>query len=267
MVDPDKIAGSACFGISAVLRMTFALFCFHALMVLLILPRMTCSALFHDGGWLFKVIVVGIAFVGLFWIPINYFSYWAEASRYASCLFFVLQVLYVLSGAYTFNDFMTGEDDPGQACRLRFLLLFTIVLTCGSIALTGACFLWFLGYDAKHFEGVSVPFFEPDSPIAMLEMEAAMKESKEQNCNGNMIIIISTICMQVAVFAMRFRDDASIFTSAMVNMWLSFLAWSALASQPDTYCNTHLGSNAATFFQIATHVVWTFVTLFSFSIA
>ncbi len=42
--------------------------------------------------------------------------------------------------------------------------------------------------------------------------------------------------------------------------------WSALASQADE-CNTLQKSSAATFFQILTHMCWTFLCLFSLSIA
>jgi hypothetical protein len=136
-------------------------------MIVLISPRVTCSAMIHDGGWCFKFLIVAGLFVGFFWIPIKVFEIWAVVSRWVSIGFFLLQVLYVLSGAYTFNDFMTGEEDDGQPCRLRTLLIYTIFLTFGSIALSGASFLWFLGYDAKHFEGVSVPFFETFTPLAI----------------------------------------------------------------------------------------------------
>ena len=113
VVNVDQVSGTACFGISAVLRMTFALFCFHGLMIVLISPRVNCSAILHDGGWCFKFILVAACFIGFFWVPIKFFTVWAEISRYVSIGFFFGQVLYVLSGAYTFNDFMTGEEDEG----------------------------------------------------------------------------------------------------------------------------------------------------------
>lgn len=65
----------------------------------------------------------------------------------------------------------------------------------------------------------------------------------------------------------KIREDSSIMTSSMVNLWLTYLMWSALASQPDENCNSLLNSNWATVIQILSHLVWTFITLVSLSVA
>jgi len=39
--------------------------------------------------------------------------------------------------------------------------------------------------------------------------------------------------MYVIIYALRIREDSSIFTSAIINLWIVFLLWSALASGPD----------------------------------
>jgi len=106
--------GSACFGISAVLRMTFALFLIHVLIMFLILPRNSCAAVIHDGGWCCKFFLAIGLFIGFFWIPISFFSVWATISRWVGILFLVIQVLYVLAGAITFNEFMVGAEDENQ---------------------------------------------------------------------------------------------------------------------------------------------------------
>jgi hypothetical protein len=56
----------------------------------------------------------------------------------------------------------------------------------------------------------------------------------------SMSLIISTIVMVVIVFVLWIREDSSILTSAMVNLWLTYLLWSGLASNPDSECNTIL---------------------------
>jgi predicted branched-subunit amino acid permease len=66
---------------------------------------------------------------------------------------------------------------------------------------------------------------------------------------------------------LKIREDSSIMTSSMVNLWLTYLMWSALASQPDENCNSLLNSNWATVIQILSHLVWTFITLVSLSVA
>lgn len=88
--DEEKNQASACFGISAVLRMTFALFVFHFFMLLLILPRMECSAVIHDGGWCLKLTLIIVIFICFFFIPIEFFAVWAEISRYAGIIFLLV---------------------------------------------------------------------------------------------------------------------------------------------------------------------------------
>lgn len=72
--------------------------------------------------------------------------------------------------------------------------------------------------------------------------------------------------MFIIVFGLRLREENSLLTAAMVNMWLTFLLWSALASRPDE-CNTLSDSTGATIFQIISHLVWTLLTLVSLSVA
>ena len=71
------VEASACFGVSAVLRMTFALLIFHVLIIFLILPRGECSSVVHDGGWSIKFLIIFSLFIGFFWIPITFFKVWA----------------------------------------------------------------------------------------------------------------------------------------------------------------------------------------------
>jgi len=140
--------GDACFGVSAVLRMTFALFLFHALMLLLILPRNDCASVIHDGGWIFKFILVGGLFVAFFWIPISVFQVWAEISRYVSILFLLIEGLYVLIAAITFNDYLINTKTNDETWRNVFMLIYTIFLTACSVTLLVLSFIWFLGTGA-----------------------------------------------------------------------------------------------------------------------
>ena len=224
-------SGDACFGVSAVLRMTFALFLFHVFILLLISPRGDCAAVIHDGGWALKFILVGGAFTAFFWIPISFFQTWAEISRYASILFLIIQVLYVLIGAIAFNDYLVNRPTDDDPWKHTFLLIYTIFLTVCSIVLIVFAFIWFLGGG-------------DDTDVD----DEAMEE--DGVCGLNLAVLIITCVMFIVVFVLRLRPDSSLFTSAMVNAWLCYLAWSALASQPDGYCNTLIGSPAATFFQI-----------------
>jgi hypothetical protein len=100
---------TACYGTSAVLRMTFSLFIFHIVMTLILLPRGTCSAIAHDSGWCIKVSLIFALFTGMFWIDISFFKIWGEVSRYVSILFFLIMAFYILDGSYNFNSVMVSK--------------------------------------------------------------------------------------------------------------------------------------------------------------
>ncbi len=61
--------GDACLGTAAVLRMSFVLFLFHGLLLLLLLPRLPCSDAVHNGCWCLKFLIILVAYVAVFWIP------------------------------------------------------------------------------------------------------------------------------------------------------------------------------------------------------
>ena len=91
--------------------MTFALFCLHAVVLVLILPSNDCAAVIHDGGWALKFLAVFATFIGFFWVPISFFAVWADISRWVGLLFLLLQVLYILAGAYAANEWMIETGD------------------------------------------------------------------------------------------------------------------------------------------------------------
>mmetsp|Transcript_32459 Transcript_32459/g.49665 ORF Transcript_32459/g.49665 Transcript_32459/m.49665 type:complete len:246 (-) Transcript_32459:710-1447(-) len=139
----EEAIGTACFGVSAVLRMTFALFAFHAMIFILILPRNGCASVVHDGGWAVKFIAVMALFTGFFWIRITFFEVWAEISRYVSILFLLVESLYILIGAYLLNDYLISSGTSDENWRNWTLLFYTIVLTAASVLILVGCFSWF----------------------------------------------------------------------------------------------------------------------------
>lgn len=81
---------SSCYGISAVLRMSFVLFWFHVITLIAISPRISCSNFVHDGFWTFKILFVCVLYIGFFFIPHNVFQVWAHICRAGSTLFFII---------------------------------------------------------------------------------------------------------------------------------------------------------------------------------
>ena len=64
---------NACFGTSAIVRMSFSLLIFHVIILIALIPRMTCSAAFHDGCWCVKYLMTLGIFIVTFFIDNNFF--------------------------------------------------------------------------------------------------------------------------------------------------------------------------------------------------
>ena len=73
---PHESGGSdACFSSSAFVRLSWSLAIFSFLTLLLILPKTDCAAMYHDGFWSIKFLMVAALFIGSMWIPnVNFFD-------------------------------------------------------------------------------------------------------------------------------------------------------------------------------------------------
>jgi len=94
----------ACFGMSAVFRMSFILVLFHILVFLIVLSRTQIAAIFHDGWWSFKFGLVLVSFILSFYIDNVFFEGYVIVARAASVLFLIYQGVTMLSLSYTINN-------------------------------------------------------------------------------------------------------------------------------------------------------------------
>ena len=258
--EKEESVSSACLGISAVLRMSFTLFIFHAVIFFAIIPRNDCASILHDGFWCCKFLLVITLFTCFFFLHIDFFDVWMEICRYVSICFLLLQTIYMVSSAFSFNDYIKLAYSDDESTGHWIMLLLSIILNGGALVITSFCIVWFLGSE--------------ETLTLMKEMHNSIKNSdkefEEPTCGANLTYIILTYLFIIISLVMGFcrcRDDSTIFTSGLVSFWLSFLLWSSLASQPDTYCNTLHSSGWATFTQIVSWILFTFICMTSLSIA
>ena len=85
-------------------------------------------------------------------------------------------------------------------------------------------------------------------------------------CGYNDVLITITIICGVAFYGLIFirtRPDASLLTSSVVLLYVTYLLWSALASNPnkDPECNPFAQSGTNTALQISLGLFFTFVSL------
>lgn len=258
-MNPELETFSTCIGLASVFRMTFALFIFHLITLLLILPRNGCAAVIHDGGWCFKILLVIGMYIGFMWIPTSFFFYWAQISKYISIIFIFVQCLYVLTAAYDFNDYLMNSGTNDENWRNCFMLIYTLLLTGGSLALIVTGFIYFNG-------PTPVSTKTNDSNISKTNSTNPLPDllpiSSDPSCGSSIALMSITCALFILVCGLRFRPDSSLFTAAIVNLWLCFLMWSSLALKEDS-CNTLYTNEGASWFNFIGHFVWTFITLFA----
>lgn len=122
---------STCFGVSAVLRMSFTLFWFHLIMIIFISPRLGCSSIVHDGFWTLKIIFICALYIGVFFIPHNVFKIWGYICRAGSIIFLIVQAYFLLNASYALNDRLVALSEsrtPAESTVAKILLLISSIL-------------------------------------------------------------------------------------------------------------------------------------------
>lgn len=85
-----ETSGSSCYGIKAVLAMSFTLFLFHLTILISISPRIPCSSYVHDSFWIPKFVLILCVFTACFFIPHSFYLVWAHICRAGSILFLLI---------------------------------------------------------------------------------------------------------------------------------------------------------------------------------
>ena len=131
--------------------------------------------------------------------------------------------------AYKINEVLVGNyERNGDACSQAIIIGSTLFLTGISLGWLGMQYYWYHG------------------------------------CGYNNIIISITILAGIAFFVivfLRTREDASILTSSIVLLYVSYLQWSALAANPNQTCNPFGDSSVNTVMQIVLGLFFTFISL------
>ena len=207
---------ASCVGASSLIRLSFALACFHTVMLIVVCLRNTCAEQFHDGCWGLKLLMVAAIWIPSFWIVNDpFFDGYLAFARYVSVLFLMYQALLILVVAYTLNSTLVenvSRDEGGiGSCSGIILLTLFLVLTGGNVT-------WIV------FQFI---------------------EFGNEGCGGNITFMIITCILSLFMYVIvvfRTREDASLLTSAIVVAYNLYLQWSAMSSNPDQTCNPYTQS-------------------------
>ncbi|CAG9326312.1 SERINC3_3 [Blepharisma stoltei] len=166
------------------------------------------ESIINRGCWTVKFLCFLCVCLLSFAMGDSFFEYYYTFAIYASVIFLIAQVLVVIDIAYTWNSNWFEKYEEGNNYSY-YLIISTGIAWIGSIACTIFSFYWFTGTD----------------------------------CGENLWLIISSIILGVAltIFSISgYVDDGSLFTSSIINLYLIYSCWDALAGEY-SHCNSISG--------------------------
>ena len=219
----------AWFGMSAVFRISFILVLFHLLVFLVCLMRNQFAAVFHDGWWSFKFMIVLVAYIVSFFINNDFFKGYVIFAKVISVFFLIYQGLTMLSLSYILNKVAV---EYWENTNSNFIAIVILIVTIVIYILDGIFiifqFIWF------------------------------------KDCGVNIVILWIVIFFAI-VFTLlvifKTREDSSILTNAFVISYALYLSWSAMASGPNDSWNLN-NNNSLILYQILLGLLFTLITVF-----
>ncbi|KAI8465487.1 MAG: serine incorporator/TMS membrane protein [Monoraphidium minutum] len=204
------------FGQQAVYRISMGSFLFFGCMSLALLGVRTKGdkrgAYLHQGNWAAKL-AAWLLFIALpFFFPNGVVVAYGWAARFGSGLFLVIQMLILLDFAAAWNEawVAAGEEDERW---LYALLGLTVAAYAGVLAMAGLLFAFF-------------------------------KPAGAGSCGLNVFLITAALLLCVGfslLSVMPFARGGSLFPSAVTSLYVMYLAYSALQSEPKDYACNGLG--------------------------
>jgi len=215
---------ASCQGNGAVYRTSFTLFLFfaiHAFIVFFVLS-------FHYLFFIIKLFCLVAVLTATFFIPGTFFEDgYVNFARVGSGIFLLIQIYVLIGWAYDTNDKINAkiiaydeeEEDPDKDLdeqgNKALLCLFKALIIGGTLVFYILCivfwvfqFQWFVYYGGA------------------------------KNCSfGQAMLAIMIVLVLLLTILTPLLGTGSIFTTAIVAFYMSYLTYSALESMPDDDCN------------------------------
>jgi hypothetical protein len=208
---------NTCSGAFSVYRFSIALFMFSMTMLILTCSKTKMSSKIHCGYWVSKlgyiILLLGLT---LFFENETLVRY-REFARYISIPFLFLQIVLLIDSAYKCNTMCIDWDesvDGGKCMKWKVcLLILSILMYIVSILAIVLMFMQF-GNDGCVLQQTFIS------------------------------LTITATCMLTIVSCSNIAPHGTIFTSAIVTTYCTYLCYSALVSYPDIQCNPKTNENS-----------------------
>jgi len=198
-----------CLGSEGVLRLSFGCFIFFFMMYLTTVGTRRIDDprdLWHAGWWPVKVVLWFLFTVIPFFLPSVIIQLYGEVARFGAGIFLLIQLLSIVNFVYIINESWLSDDNE-KRCRITVVLV-----TVTSYILT------FIGLVLMYV------WFTP-----------------HVTCGLNIFFITWTLILVLVMtgISLHTKVNAGLLTSSLMSLYLVFLCWSAIMSEPLTAtCNT-----------------------------
>lgn len=216
--------GGMCVGVSAVLRISLALFCFYGLMLLVT----TWSHAAFTNFWSLKILAWIGLMVGCFFIPGAKLANYGQFARGASVLWLIAQAVIFIDFAHTLEEWLMDKINKTTAELLQ---------RYESIGFCQNCYRWLyvvvtFGLLIASFIGIVLLYnFSANRPAGI-------------DCGQNIGFLSETLALAVVYLVLsqvRLSPSASrtrgLIVPAIVCFYCVWLVWSAIYAQPNPLCN------------------------------
>lgn len=149
MINKIPFVGDSCnegtCGTFSVYKITFALFLFHGILAVFFIGLKNTKdirAQINDGWWPIKIPLVCILVIGAFFIPNEFFTYYAWAAIIGAGIFILIQLVILVDFAYGWSDSWVSQwqGDGIEAENKSYLYAL--------LAITGLLYIIAVGFDA-----------------------------------------------------------------------------------------------------------------------
>lgn len=201
--------GHDCLGTEGVLRVSLGCFIFYFAMFLTTVGTTKlheCRDSWHSGWWPLKSLMWIALMVIPFFIPSAFIQFYGEVARFGAGIFLIIQLFSVINFITWWNDYWVLEKNV-ERCRILVITMSTMAYAA-SLAGIILMYIWY---------------------------------APKASCVLNIFFITWTlILLQVMTsISLHSKVNAGLMTSGLMGLYVVFLCWSAVRSEPATeICNT-----------------------------
>ncbi|XP_039295734.1 serine incorporator 1 isoform X2 [Nilaparvata lugens] len=203
-------------GYMAVYRLCFALSVFFFLMAAIMIEVKSSRdhrAGLQNGFWGLKYLVVIAIMVGAFYIPEEPFgSKWRMFGLFGASVFIIVQLILIIDFAHSWAESWVGHYEETESNKW-YAALMIATLTNYALALTGIVLLYV--------------FFTQSDDCTLNKVFITV----------NLIGAIVASAISILPNVQEMQPRSGLLQSSVVSLYMVYLTWSSLSSNPDSQCN------------------------------